>query len=324
MDRDNRWDRIEAAYSALTIGEGKKSNDPIKAIAESFKEGITDEFIIPTVIEDRPGHPVATIKDNDSVIFFNFRADRVRQMVRAFSQPAFSGFKRKAIPKTHITCLTEYDQTFGLPVAFPPHRLRNTLGEVLSKTGIKQLRIAETEKYAHVTFFFNGGVEKPNQGEDRILIPSPRVATYDLQPEMNAAQVMEGVLKAIKEEKYEVIIVNFANPDMVGHTGVYTAALKAIETIDRCVGKITEAILEKGGEVLITADHGNVEDMINGHGSPVTAHSTNRVPFYCVSGKGVKLKETGRLADIAPTILDLLDIDQPEEMTGKSLILRNQ
>lgn len=321
MDRDNRWDRIEAAYNALVMGEGKKSDDAIKAMEQSFEAGITDEFVIPTVIEDKAGHPVATIKDNDSVIFFNFRADRVRQMVRAFSQPAFSGFKRKAVPKTHITCLTEYDQTFGLPVAFPANKLKNTLGEVLSQKGIRQLRIAETEKYAHVTFFFNGGVEKPNQGEDRILIPSPKVATYDLQPEMNAAQVMEGVLKVVKEEKYGVIIVNFANPDMVGHTGVYTAALKAVETIDRCVGNITEAILEKGGEVLITADHGNVEDMINGHGSPVTAHSTSRVPFYCVSGREVKLRKTGRLADIAPTILDLLNIDQPKEMTGQSLIL---
>jgi 2,3-bisphosphoglycerate-independent phosphoglycerate mutase len=321
MDRDNRWDREEKAYNALVMGTGNKARSAAEAIQNSFKEGVTDEFVIPTVIEDESGNPTVTIKDNDSIIFFNFRADRMRQIVKSFYLSDFSFFERKVWPKVNLTTLTEYDHTLDIPVAFPPHQLKNTLGEVLSKKGIKQLRIAETEKYAHVTFFFNGGVEEPNDGEDRVLIPSPKVATYDLQPEMSADGVMNGVLNSVREGKHEVIIVNFANTDMVGHTGIFDAAVKAVETVDGCVGQIVKEIRDRGGDVLITADHGNAEDMMNRNGSPVTAHSINKVPFYCISGKDLQLKKEGRLADIAPTILQLLEIEKPEEMSGESLIL---
>ncbi|MBI3583367.1 MAG: 2,3-bisphosphoglycerate-independent phosphoglycerate mutase [Nitrospinae bacterium] len=322
MDRDKRWDRTKKAYDALVYGIGNRDVSAEEALQKSYHNQVTDEFMIPAVITDENDKPVGTIKDGDSVIFYNFRSDRARQIIRALNEDNFKEFDRGGkILKLYIVCLTEYDIKFRLPVAFPPNIPRNGLGELLSRKGIKQFRTAETEKYAHVTFFFNGGIEEPFSGEDRILIPSPKVATYDLQPEMSAREVTAEVLKAVESGNYPLIIVNFANPDMVGHTGVFKAAVSAVEVIDESVGKIVKAVQDKGGDTLITADHGNIEDMIDEKGEPITAHTTNPVPFYCVTDKKVNLRDGGRLADIAPTILKLLHIEKPVEMTGESLVV---
>lgn len=317
MDRDNRWERVVKAYSAMVYGEGVKCADPVEAVAASYAEGVTDEFVVPTVIDG-----AAPIGANDSIIFYNFRPDRAREITRTFVDPDFSGFERKKgfFPLTYI-CMTQYDATMpNVQIAFKPESLDNTFGEYISNKGLTQLRIAETEKYAHVTFFFNGGVEKTYENEDRILVASPKVATYDLQPEMSAYEVADKCAEAIKSGKYDVIILNFANCDMVGHTGVFDAAVKAVEAVDACVGKVTDAIAEMGGVSLITADHGNADKMFEEDGSPFTAHTTNPVPF-CVIGYPCQLREGGRLADIAPTMLQILGLEQPKEMSGKSLIL---
>lgn len=317
MDRDNRWERVVKAYSAMVYGEGVKCADPVEAVAASYAEGVTDEFVVPTVIDG-----AAPIGANDSMIFYNFRPDRAREITRTFVDPDFSGFERKKgfFPLTYV-CMTQYDATMpNVQVAFKPQSLDNTFGEYISNKGLTQLRIAETEKYAHVTFFFNGGVENTYENEDRILVASPKVATYDLQPEMSAYEVADKCAEAIKSGKYDVIILNFANCDMVGHTGVFDAAVKAVEAVDACVGKVTDAIAEMGGVSLITADHGNADKMFGDDGSPFTAHTTNPVPF-CVIGYPCQLREGGKLADIAPTMLQILGLEQPEEMTGKSLIL---
>lgn len=325
MDRDTRWDRTQAAYDALTQGVGFRSADPISAVSEGYERGEDDEFIKPTVIVDENGEPVTTVKDNDSVIFFNFRPDRARQLTYAFVNEDFEGFERKVHPDVHYVCMTEYDEKLTAPIAFPLEELKNTLGEVLSKAGIKQLRIAETEKYAHVTFFFNGGVEKQNEGEERCLIPSPKVATYDLKPEMSAYEVTEELIKRIDSDAYDVIILNLANMDMVGHTGIMEAAIKAVEAVDDCVGKIIDRLLKKGGEAIIMADHGNAEKMIDyctKEGRCHTAHTSNPVRFvYVTEEKGISLSK-GRLSDVSPTILEILGIDQPAEMTGHSLIIK--
>ena len=320
MDRDKRWERVEKAYKAMVCGEGETSAS--EAIEESYKKGATDEFIVPTVII-KDNQPVGKISDGDSVIFFNFRPDRAREISRAIVDTEFTGFERADI-KTFFVCLTEYDVTLpNVKIAFGPQSLSNTLGEYLSKLGKTQLRAAETEKYAHVTFFFNGGVEEPNKGEDRELIPSPKVATYDLQPEMSAPELLAKVMEKIEEDKYDFIVVNFANPDMVGHTGVMEAAVKAVETVDNCVGKLVDKIVEIGGSAIITADHGNAELMVDPETEKViTSHSVNPVPFI-VAGKdflGKELLTDGRLSDIAPTVLDIMGLEKPEEMTGHSLI----
>ena len=316
MDRDNRWDRVEKAYAAMVYGEGVEAECPVCAVKSSYEQGVTDEFVVPSVIKNG-----ATIKPNDSVIFFNFRPDRAREITRALVDPDFKGFERKNgfFPLNYV-CMTQYDATMpNVEVAFKPQTLDNTLGEYISSLGMQQLRIAETEKYAHVTFFFNGGVEKQYPGEDRILVKSPAVATYDLQPEMSAYEVSEKLVPAIKSGKYDMIILNFANCDMVGHTGVFEAAVKAVEAVDTCVGKVIDAVREMDGVALITADHGNADKMIDDDGEPFTAHTTNPVPF-CVIGYDCELREGGRLADIAPTMLQIMKLPQPEEMDGKSLI----
>ena len=322
MDRDNRWDRVELAYKALTKGEGVKGTNAAEAVQASYDVGKTDEFVVPTVIE-KDGHPVATIQDNDSVIFFNFRPDRAREITRAFCDPEFKGFEREKKLNLTYVCFTDYDETIpGKLVAFKKEEIKNTFGEYLAAHNMTQARIAETEKYAHVTFFFNGGVEEPNPGEDRILVKSPKVATYDLQPEMSAPEVCDKLVEAIKSGKYDVIIINFANPDMVGHTGVESAAIKAIETVDACVGRAVDAIKEVDGQMFICADHGNAEQLVDYEtGEPFTAHTTNPVPFILVNAEpSYKLREGGCLADIAPTLIELMGMEQPKEMTGKSLI----
>lgn len=323
MDRDKRWERTQKAYDALTLGVGFKAKDPVSAVAEGYERGEDDEFIKPTIMVDERGEPVTTIKENDSVIFFNFRPDRARQLTYAFINEDFDGFERKVRPSVHYVCMTEYDEKLTVPIAFPPEELKNTLGEVLSKAGIKQLRIAETEKYAHVTFFFNGGVEKQNEGEERCLIPSPKVATYDLKPEMSAYEVTEELIRRIDSDAYDVIILNLANMDMVGHTGIMEAAIRAVEVVDDCVGTITDHLLQKGGEAMIMADHGNAEKMVDyctPEGCVHTAHTSNPVRFvYVTEKKDIRLSK-GSLPDVSPTILDVLGIGQPEEMTGHSLI----
>ena len=316
MDRDNRWDRVEKAYSAMVYGEGNKACCPVKAVEESYANDVTDEFVVPTVCEEN-----ATVKPGDSIVFFNFRPDRAREITRTFVDPEFKGFERKNgfFPLTYV-CMTQYDASMpNVEVAFKPQSLKNTIGEYISNKGMTQLRIAETEKYAHVTFFFNGGVEQPYKGEDRILVKSPAVATYDLQPEMSAYEVTDKLVAAIKTGKYDMIILNYANCDMVGHTGVFEAAVKAVEAVDECVGKVVTAIREMDGVALITADHGNADKMIDADGSPFTAHTTNLVPF-CVVGYPCELREGGRLADIAPTMLKIMGLPQPAEMTGESII----
>ncbi len=316
MDRDFAWDRVIKAYSAMVYGEGVMESDPVKAMEDSYANGVTDEFIVPTVVNAE-----GTIKADDSVVFFNFRPDRARQITRTFVDEAFDGFERKnGFFPLNFVCMTQYDETMpNVSVAFPPEELTMTMGEYLAKSGKTQLRIAETQKYAHVTFFFNGGEEKTFEGEDRILIQSPDVPTFDLQPEMSAYPVCEAVVEQIKSGKYDAVILNFANCDMVGHTGIWDAAVKAVEAVDDCVGQVVDAALSMGGAVIITADHGNADRMIGDDGNPFTPHSTNPVPF-CVVGYDCELKETGRLADIAPTMLTILGLPQPEEMTGESMI----
>ena len=315
MDRDKRWERVQMAYDAMVYGEGIHNADPVDAVAKSYANGVTDEFVEPVVCDSE-----GTIGDNDSVIFFNFRPDRAREITRAIVDPEFDGFQREFFPTTYV-CNTEYDASMpNVLVAWPRVAVKNGLGEYLSSMGMTQLRIAETEKYAHVTFFFNGGVEKQYPGEDRVLVPSPKVATYDLQPEMSAFEVCDKCVERIESGAYDVIILNFANCDMVGHTGVLEAAVKAVETVDTCVGKVVDATLKMGGIAMITADHGNAEDMKQEDGSPMTAHTTNLVPFI-LCGAGSELR-TGRLADIAPTILDVLGLACPPEMDGRTLIVR--
>lgn len=324
MDRDNRWDRVEKAYAALVYGEGEQAADPVQAMADSYDKDVTDEFVLPTVIMEND-KPVATVKPNDSVIFFNFRPDRAREITRAFCDDEFTGFERKngRMPLTYV-CFKDYDESIpNKLVAFKKQSISNTFGEYLAKMGKKQLRLAETEKYAHVTFFFNGGVEEPNKDEDRTLVKSPAVATYDLQPEMSAPEVGEKLDAAITSGKYDVIIINFANPDMVGHTGVIPAAIKAVERVDACVGAAVDAVKKVDGVLFICADHGNAEKMIDYEtGNPHTAHTTNPVPFILVNYGDVKLREGGCLADIAPTLLEIMELPQPAEMTGKSLIVK--
>ncbi|MBS4804365.1 MAG: 2,3-bisphosphoglycerate-independent phosphoglycerate mutase [Clostridium sp.] len=320
MDRDNRWERVELAYNAMVLGKGEVSSSAVEAIDKSYHDNKTDEFVLPSVIDSE-----GTIKNGDSVIFFNFRPDRAREITRAINDKEFAGFNREALDLTFVT-LTQYDKTLeGVNVAYRPEGINNTLGEYVSNKGLNQLRIAETEKYAHVTFFFNGGVEKEYPGEDRALIASPKVATYDLKPEMSAYEVTDELLKRLDEDKYDMIILNFANPDMVGHTGVMEAAVKAIETVDGCLGKLADKILEKDGTLFVTADHGNAEIMIDfSTGNPFTAHTTDPVPFIWVSNRteGRSLKE-GKLADIAPTMLNEMGLDKPAEMTGECLIVNN-
>ena len=308
MDRDNRWERVVKAYKAMTEGEGVKFDCACKMMEESYANDVTDEFIVPAVSEK-----AVPVKDNDSIVFFNFRPDRAREITRAFVDPAFSGFEREQLKGLYYICMTQYDATMpNVHVAFKPETLENTFGEYISDKGLKQLRIAETEKYAHVTFFFNGGVEKQYPGEDRI-------ATYALQPEMSAYEVTDKLLAAIDSDKYDAIILNYANCDMVGHTGVFDAAVKAVEAVDTCVGKIVDAVAAKGGVTLITADHGNADKMYEADGSPFTAHTTNPVPFIVV-GYPCELREGGRLCDIAPTMLKIMGLEQPKEMTGVSII----
>lgn len=322
MDRDKRWERVNLAYNALIYGKGETAASAIEAVENSYKENKTDEFVLPTVIL-KNNEPVANIKENDSVIFFNFRPDRAREITRAIVDEEFSGFEREYF-KTYYVTLTQYDKTIkNVKVAYSPESYNNTLGQYLSSLGLKQLRIAETEKYAHVTFFFNGGIEAPNEGEDRILIPSPKVATYDLKPEMSAYEVTEAVIKEIKEQKYDFIILNFANPDMVGHTGIMEAAIKAVETVDSCVGKVVDEVMKLNGCMIITADHGNVEEMVDAKTKePQTAHTTNKVPLIILGKGDLKLQNDGILADIAPTMLDMVGLNIPEEMTGKSIIIK--
>ena len=326
MDRDNRWERVEKAYRAMVMGEGIQADDAVQAVADSYTAGVMDEFVLPTVIT-RDGLPIATINAGDSVIFFNFRPDRAREITRAFMQPDFSGFAlpKGRLPLCYVT-LTQYDVSFdkypGLLVAYRPESLDNTFGEYVSKLGLTQLRIAETEKYPHVTFFFNGGAEKEYPGEERCMIPSPKVPTYDLQPEMSAFLVAAEAVRRIEADRYDVIILNFANCDMVGHTGFFQAAVKAVETVDICVGQVVEAVLAKGGIALITADHGNAEQMIDPETKgPFTAHTNLPVELIVVGDGDIELAE-GCLADLAPTMLELMELPKPAEMTGKSLIIR--
>ena len=323
MDRDNRWDRVEAAYKMLTLGDGVRADSAEAAITASYADDKTDEFVLPTVIQEN-GAPVATIKDKDSIVFFNFRPDRAREITRTFCADDFTGFDRGPRKDVKYVCFSEYDVTIpNKTIAFKKVELENTFGQFLAACGKTQARIAETEKYAHVTFFFNGGVEEPNQGEERILVNSPKVATYDLQPEMSAPMVCDKLVEAILSGKYDVIIINFANPDMVGHTGVEAAAIKAVETVDACVGRAVDALLEADGQMFICADHGNVEQLIDyENGGSFTAHTINPVPFILVNyDSAYTLREGGCLADIVPTMIEMMGLEQPEEMTGKSLLV---
>ena len=324
MDRDNRWERVEQAYRAIAQGEGKRAQNAVEAVAASYAENVTDEFVVPTVVE-KDGQPVATVNDKDTIIFFNFRPDRAREITRAFCMDEFDGFDRGARKNVTYVCFTEYDVTIpNKSVAFHKVELTNTFGQFLAANGKTQARIAETEKYAHVTFFFNGGVEEPNKGEDRILVNSPKVATYDLKPEMSAYEVCDKLVEAIKSDKYDVIIINFANPDMVGHTGVESAAIAAVEAVDTCVGKAVAALKEVDGTMFLCADHGNAEQLIDYKtGESFTAHTINPVPFVLINYKeGYTLREGGCLADIAPTLIEIMGMEQPAEMTGKSLLVK--
>lgn len=323
MDRDNRWDRVEKGYNALLLGEGEHASSAIEGVKASYEKGETDEFVLPTVIGGEEGVSESRIHDNDSIIFFNYRPDRAREITKAINFADFDGFDRKKVLKNILyTTMTSYEATFTFPVAFPKEKLVNILGDVLEANGINQFRTAETEKYAHVTFFFNGGIDEPQPHETRVLVASPKVATYDLQPEMSAPEVCDNVLKAIDNPEYQFILVNFANPDMVGHTGVIEAATKACKVVDECVGKIADACKKHDIVMLLTADHGNSETMVDeSTGKPQTAHTTNEVPFVLINApQGTELRETGALCDVAPTVLQLFGIEQPKEMTGKSLI----
>ncbi len=321
MDRDNRWERVSKAYDALVNGIGEKCTCPYDAVKESYEKEITDEFVVPTVVLT-DGKPTGTIKENDSIVFANFRPDRAREITRTLVDPDFDGFERKYFDTYYVT-MTQYDANMpNVHVAFRPQTLVNTLGEYVSARGLKQLRIAETEKYAHVTFFFNGGVEKVSEGEDRILVASPKVATYDMQPEMSAYEVTDKLMEALDTNKYDLVILNYANCDMVGHTGVMEAAVKAVEAVDTCIGKVADKVISMGGAILITADHGNAEQMLDPVDNSVfTAHSTNIVPLIAAGIGDVKLSE-GRLADLAPTLIEIMELDIPSEMTGKSLIIK--
>ncbi|MCR5482455.1 MAG: 2,3-bisphosphoglycerate-independent phosphoglycerate mutase [Clostridia bacterium] len=332
MDRDKRWDRIQKAYDALTLGKGRIAPDAAAAIDMAYNADENDEFVIPTVIssdsevlsngsDEAVAKDACVVNNGDAIIMYNFRPDRAREITRAFVDADFNGFKReKVIRDLKYVCMTQYDAEMpAVEIAYPPEKMQNTFGEYISKLGLRQLRIAETEKYAHVTFFFNGGVEEPNKNEDRILIPSPKVATYDLQPEMSAYLVKDAVLEQIASDKYDVIILNFANADMVGHTGIMSAAVSAVEALDSCVEEIKNAVLEKGGRILLTADHGNADCMIDENGNTVTAHSLNPVPLVHIAENPCELKDGGILADLIPTMLDLMGIDIPPEMTGRSL-----
>jgi len=322
MDRDKRWDRVEKAYDAFTLGAGIVASTATEAINAAYSRGENDEFVLPTAIRSAE-FASAEVNDGDSVIMFNFRPDRAREITRAFADADFNGFERKKkINDLCYVCMTQYDATISnVLVAFPPQSLSNTLGEYISDLGLHQLRIAETEKYAHVTFFFNGGVEAPNNNETRVLIPSPKIATYDLKPEMSAYEVTNKVVERINTMSYDLIILNYANPDMVGHTGFVDATVSAIEALDECVSKVADTVLNAGGQILLTADHGNADFMLDEQGNVVTAHSTNPVPLVLISDKPRKLKDGGILADIAPTLLDLMGLEIPDEMTGKSLVL---
>jgi 2,3-bisphosphoglycerate-independent phosphoglycerate mutase len=316
MDRDRRWERVEKAYRCLVYGEGLRADSAEEAVRKGYDRGENDEFIMPTVVDDK-----GMVDDGDSIIFFNFRPDRAREITRAFVDKDFQEFATKPI-RVHYTCMTQYDATLNAPVAYPAENLIDTLGEVVSRAGLKQLRIAETEKYAHVTYFFNGGKEEVNPGEDRVLIPSPKVATYDLQPQMSAYEVRDELLARLDSGRYDLVVLNFANPDMVGHTGIFEAAVKAVEVVDGCVGEIVNRILSLGGAVLLTADHGNAEKMQDSDtGQPHTAHTTNPVPISLITSdrKSYRLREDGILADVAPTALELMHIPQPEAMTGRTL-----
>jgi 2,3-bisphosphoglycerate-independent phosphoglycerate mutase len=322
MDRDKRWERTQRAYELLVHGAGTHSPDPIEAIRQSYERGLTDEFVEPVVITNDSGDPIATIQTDDSVIFFNFRPDRARQLTRALVIPGFNEFPVGDRPRVEYACFTLYDSTFNLPIAFPPRTHRKVLAEVWAGVGVRNFRLAETEKYAHVTYFFNGGVEQEYQCEQRLLVPSPKVATYDLQPEMSAFKVTDKVLRAIDEGETDVFVINFANPDMVGHTGKLDKTIEACQYVDTCLGWITKAVRQARGITLITADHGNAEQMIDlTTGSPHTAHTTNPVPFHLIAEDsiGVKLREGGALEDVAPTLLGLLGVEQPAEMTGRDL-----
>jgi 2,3-bisphosphoglycerate-independent phosphoglycerate mutase len=323
MDRDKRWDRVEKAYRLYTEGHGRAETDPVAAVTAAYGRGETDEFVQPLAMVDRDGHPVGPMADGDGIIFFNFRADRAREITRAFTENGFDGFDRRMVPAlSGYTTMTQYDETFDLPMAFGPVHLDMILGEVLSRRGLCQLRIAETEKYAHVTYFFNGGEEAPFENEDRCMIPSPReVATYDLKPEMSAPQVADEVVARLDSAKYDFIVLNFANMDMVGHSGVLAAAVKACETVDRCLEKVLDKLLQQGGSALVTADHGNSEKMAGPDGKPYTAHTTNPVRLLLVDNnrKATRLRE-GRLADIAPTLLEMMGLEKPPQMTGRSLL----
>lgn len=323
MDRDNRWDRVEKSYNAMIHGRGvTTATDPVEAITASYNNGITDEFINPCVMVDGKGEPVGTIREGDVVMLFNFRPDRVRQLLGAFTQETFDGFDRGPAPGLHVYCMTNYGEVFNLPVAFKNSPPKNTLGELICDLKIPQFRTAETEKYPHVTYFLNGGVEKSFAGEVRKMIPSPKVATYDLKPEMSAKEVTDQVVEAVASARYGLIVVNLANGDMVGHTGMFDAAMKAVETVDSCVGRMMEAVKKVNGFLIVTADHGNIEQMLDDHNNPVTAHSTNLVPFYLFGREVIKLSQKGgALCDIAPTALAILKIPKPEEMTGVSLIV---
>ena len=323
MDRDNRWDRVEKGYNALLLGEGEHAASAIEGVKASYAKGETDEFVLPTVIGGEDEVNESRIHDNDSIIFFNYQPDRAREITKAINFTDFDGFERKKVLKNILyTTMTSYEATFTYPVAFPKEKLVNILGDVLEANGINQFRTAETEKYAHVTFFFNGGIDEPQPHETRVLVASPKVATYDMQPEMSAPEVCENVLKAIDNPEYQFILVNFANPDMVGHTGVIEAATKACKVVDECVGKIADACKKHDIVMLLTADHGNSETMVDeSTGKPQTAHTTNEVPFVLINAPaGTELRETGALCDVAPTVLQLFGIKQPAEMTGKSLI----
>jgi len=327
MDRDSRWDRVQKAYECLRIGKtvsGGKAASAAEAVARSYEKEVTDEFIEPTCIVNEDNEPIATIDDGDGVVFFNFRGDRPREITRAFVEPDFKEFARTTKPDIYFVCTTEYDATIPAPVAFPKlSKMKNILGTYWSSLGLKQFRCAETEKYAHVTFFFNDYTEKPFSGEDRQIVPSPRVRTYDLKPEMNVYEVTEVVLERLDSNKYDVVVINFANPDMVGHTGILSAAIKAAEAVDECVGKILDKVKSLGGAAIITADHGNFEKMIDGNpDNPHTAHTIGDVPLIVFDErfKNSKLREGGRLADIGPTLLEMMGLPKPEEMTGKSLL----
>jgi 2,3-bisphosphoglycerate-independent phosphoglycerate mutase len=323
MDRDQRWERTEKAYQAMVYGQGREATDALAAIERSYSEGVTDEFVVPVVLCQADGSPVGTIQDGDVMICFNFRADRVRQITRALTDPKFAGFPRPQQPEVHYTCLTHYSPDFDLPVAFAPQSLDHLLAEVFAQHGIHNLRVAETEKYAHVTYFFNGGVEAPYAGEDRLLIPSPRVATYDLQPEMSANEITEAAVARLRAQQADAIILNFANADMVGHTGDFPATVRAVETLDACVGRLVEAVQALGGWAIVTADHGNAEQMVDPvTNAPHTAHTLNPVPFIlCDNTFHGTLRQGGALCDIAPTILGVMGLEKPAAMTGVDLRL---